>query len=481
MLLDEPIEVEGEFWLPGESDRKTPGSLTIDVNGAANLKLTDFVSGNKQAHYSAVNLPAGSLIPPMRIVGVARSMGSVTLDNCYAKSLPRGFGMRNPTNYAVGRVLAGAKYEPNQEIELNEIQFNVEGLDDWVGVSGFTLGNSDDFSKVWVNYTAPDDINLMESEELSIGIVFSWQPPTWNITQTEAAIRQTALLQIKTSEPKPIDDLLGIALRVRDFVSLGIGRNALITRVTGFTDSLSQKLDDGAVYHQPLKLYFHDSRRRESENIPVRDRMLMDFAKTQNSGTSHLRKWLDSYADHDGPISSFFGVFEIRSVELADKFLDLFQVAETLHKQTSSETKMSRADLRARVRLIKAAFTDDEEFAEVLSEAFRRTNELSARERLTRVFKDHLDFEVDEETLNEVCGAIARTRAKLTHEAGANNVEVVMGHNVWGKAHALDAIIRIWLLKLSGFDDDAIQASLDRKPALREALTMMFQTGNVEG
>ena len=480
MLLDEQIDVEGEFWLPGLPDKKTPGNLTVDRDGTANLKLVDYVSGDWNSYFSTTNLPAGSLIPPMRIVGVAHSVGSVTLDNCYAKSLRMVFGMSTPVNYAVGRVLTGAIYEENEEMELNELQFNVEGLDDWVGVSGFTLGNSDDFSKIWVNYTAPDDINLMKTEDLSIDIVFSWQHPGWSLTQTEATVKQTALIQLKTPTPKPFSELLRIGQRVRDFVSLGIGRNVLITQMSGFLDTFGRELDDGSFHRQPLKFYFRDPRRRDSETVPIRANMLLDFAATQGSGVSHLSTWLESYTKHDGPISSFFKVFEAHSVELADRFLDLFQVAETLHKQTSSEKKMSRVDLSARVRSINEAFADDQPFAEILAEAFRRTNELSARERLERVFTDHLDFEVDEETINEVCAAIARTRAKLTHEAGANNVEVIMGHNVWEKAHALDAIIRIWLLKLSGFDNDAILASLRRKPELREALTEIFHIEDVE-
>ena len=480
MLLDEPYDVEGEFWLPGLPDKKTPGTLTIDQDGTANLKLVNAVSDHWKSHFIATNLPPGSLIPPMRIVGSAHSFGNVTLDNCYAKSLPMVFGTRNPVNYAVGRVLKGAVYDPDEVIELNELQFNIEGLDDWMGISGFTLGHSEDFTEVRVNYTAPDDINLMKSEDMSIDIVYSWQPPAWNLTQTEATVKQTALIQLKTPTAIPFAELLVIGQRVRDFVSLGIGRNVLITQMSGFLDTLGREMDDGTFYRQPLRFYFRDSRRRDSENVPLRDRMLIDFAATQGSGMSHLGAWLDSYAEHDGPISSFFEVFEARSVELADRFLNIFQVAETLHKQTSSETKMSRADLRARVRSIKAAFTDDKPFAEVLAETFRRTNELSARERLEQVFTDHLDFEVEEETLNKVCAAIARTRAKLTHEAGANNIEIIMGHNVWGKAHALDAVIRIWLLKLSGFDDDAIRASLKRKPALREALNWMFQTENAD-
>ncbi len=475
MLLHDTVEAEGQFWLPGSPDGKTSGKLTIETDGSVNLALANIVSDDFENHIGRMNVSIGSLIPPMRIVGYASPLGNVTLDNCYAKSLSLFPGGQSPTNYAVGRVLSGAQYESGEEVELNELQFNVEGLDDWVGVSGFTVGNSQDFSKIWVNYDAPDDINLMRTDDLEIDITYAWQHPGWSLTQTEATIKQTALIRLTSQIAQPFGKLIETALRVRDFVSLGIGRNVLVTQMTGFSNALGRQLDNGTFHRQQLKFYFRDHRRRDSEEVPLRDSMLVNFAATQNSATSHIEHWLDSYAKHYGPISRFFDEFGRRSEELADRFLRLFQVVETLHKQTSSETKMPKAALRERIKFINKRFDDDQQLAKVLVDAYSRTNDLSARERLIRVFNENLDFEVCEKTMNEVCATIARTRAKLNHEAGANNVETVMSHNVWAKTNALDAIIRIWLMKLSGFDDDAIRANLERVRRLRDALNYMFQ------
>ena len=366
MKLDSKTEVKGTFWLPESSDKTTGGTLTIDVDGSANLELVDRVSADFEQYFKRLAVKPGESIPPTRIMGRVDKFNGVTLDYCYEKSMSSNLFGASPTSYFVGRVLTDVHMDQEEIFHLNELQFTMEGLDEWIGSSGFDIDRSGNRLSSWIHYNVPKDIPVTKFDDVKITFTYQWWSPGWTTTQTEAVIRQEAMVSLKTANPKPIDDLITMASRLRDLISLGVGRPLLFTSITGYSDELSRKLDDGGLYQTPIKIYYDDRRRVTTNRITGPKFMPFTLSCLNDDISTYFRAWLEIYAEHEGAISSYFVATADTSIKTGSRFVSMFQVIETLHRATSTETKMPKNEVRTKIKEIREQFATDQQFARIV-------------------------------------------------------------------------------------------------------------------
>ena len=461
-------EASGQFWLPGKADEKTGGTILINPDGTAELKLGDIVSGDYEHHVSRAKVQIGTPIPPTRILGNASGIGDVTLEHCFASPM-KFYPMkpsREPTDYEVGYVLSGALWEEGEAVEFNTLFFSIEGLNEWIGKSGFTFQDIFTSSVGYgIRFTPPSDIKLGSWDDLDISIRYSWQGPSVRAGVSDIAASQQAHFRLDATTPRSFEHLYATASRLRDFVSLGVGRNLLFTSMTGYLNHLGMCID-GKFNRHPIRVHFRDTRQRDDERIPYHSDMLFEFEATQNKSGSRFVDWLENYDRHHEPIDQYFGVFERPSVTWAQQFRSMFQVVETLFAQSSVEKKMPRAEVRRIVKKINSSFADEPDVAELVSDAFRNSNKLSARERLQCVLSENLDIRLDAPVIRAASRLIVRTRDELTHVAGADTADFYINHRASIKIDVLDTIIRIWLLRLAGFGIEDALSIVEQRPLL---------------
>ena len=132
MRLSEPIETSGYFWLPSAPDQRLGGILRVSETGKTTVDV-----------FGAFGGPAELLVNPVirrpRILGVIEN-GLVTLDGClYAvKSARFGTGLSTSTIHAT-TLIRDVHYDENEAITLSRLRFSVDGLDEWLHVSGFRV------------------------------------------------------------------------------------------------------------------------------------------------------------------------------------------------------------------------------------------------------------------------------------------------------------------------------------------------------
>ena len=460
------IETSGYFWLPGKPGDTTAGTLLINPDGSAELKLSDIVSRDLEHHASRM-VQFGTLIPSTRILGNVSGIGHVTLEHCFANPMMvlHEFSQRpQPTDYRIGYVLSGALWERDVVVEFDTLFFSIEGLNEWTGESGFTFQDVASSSGYGMRFSPPFDIELGSWNDLDISIRYSWQGPKMGRGVFNIAASQQAHFRLKATTPRSFDDLFEAASRLRDFVSLGVGRNLLFTSMTGYLNKMCTCIDS-----TPIKVHFRDVRQRDDEKVPYHFEMLFGLEAVRQKDGSRFADWLESYNSHHEPIGQYFGVFERSSVTWAQRLRSMFQVVETLFEQGMAnhiEMKLPRTEVLRIVEKINSSFADESDVAEIVVDAFRNGNRLSARKKLERVLGEILGICLDAPVLRAASHSIVRTRDEITHVAGADTVDFYMSHHASIKIDVLDAIIRIWLLRLAGFGLEEALLLVEQRPPL---------------
>ena len=470
------IETSGHFWLPGKPGDTTAGTLLIDSDGSAELKLSDIVSGDLEHHASRL-VQFETLTPPTRILGSASGVGHVTLEHCFANPMMflHEFSQRpQPTDYKIGHVLCGALWETNVAVEFDKLFFSIEGLNEWVGESGFTFQHVTGSPGYSIDFSPPPAIELGSWNDLEISIRYIWQGPRTGTGIFNVAASQQAQFRLDSKSPRSFAELFEAASRLRDFVSLGVGRNLLFTGMTGYLKKMCTCFDG-----TQIKVHFRDARERDDERVPHRSEMLFGLEAIRQMDSSRLTDWLESYNFHHEPMGQYFEVFERTSVTWAQRFRSVFQVAETLFEQGMAnrvEMKLPRAEVLRIVEKINSSFADEPDVAENLSDTFRNSNRLSARKKLERVLSENLGIRLDADVIRAASDSIVTTRDELTHVAGVDTVDFYMNHHASIKIEVLDAIIRIWMLRMAGVALEDALSLIRQHPQLRHRVVGLIES-----
>ena len=222
MRLSEPIEAAGSFWLPEEPDRKFSGVLRISESGRATLELQE---QNRRYDFPKDN--------DVRFAGIVDKLGYITLEQC--QNLSFSVGSLSIWRFYARYVLVGVAYEVDDSPYFEQVRFSVEGLDEWLGFSGFKIDHEAYFSNLGqlsIRFQVPDTIAYSLSGDFDLEFCFGVSYPSLKAVITEATIKQEAYIRLKSRTPIHIDDLAALSLKIRNFLCLAIGQTVSIKTFT---------------------------------------------------------------------------------------------------------------------------------------------------------------------------------------------------------------------------------------------------------
>ncbi|MYA60619.1 MAG: hypothetical protein F4X40_08740 [Chloroflexi bacterium] len=479
MITDgEKIEAHGEFWLPDRPNNKTSGTLHINPDGTAELKLSDVVSGdtNHEHHQSSFSTPMGTPVPTTRIVGVADDIGAVTLEHCFANPEIERFGgilSTNPTRYQVGYVLTGALWEKDEDVEFEAVSFVVEGLNEWVGKSGFVSSRSTDKSEYEIGFTPPPNIEVgrWDNGGLELSIRHTWRIPHPGPRTSSITAEQQTHFYLSSTEPRSIDYFYDVASRLRNFVSLGVGKALQITSMTGYWDA--PKHWDGPDKRVETRVHFKDGRQRGDDTLPHHSQMLFDFDATQSQDGPKFIDWLETTGLHREPIEDYFDEVFGQDVTWDRKFRSMFRVVETLFDniaEASNEMAMPVCEFERIKNKVEVALEDEPERDRVLS-LIANLKSFSNNEKVRRVLAENLGIHVGAPVIRRASPSMTKTRAILAHEAGSGRFETYSKEHGHIKVDVLNSVIQIWLLRMAGANRDrAIDMIQNRRREMFEGV-----------
>jgi hypothetical protein len=325
--------------------------------------------------------------------------------------------------------LIGCHYEAGEEVTFTEFNFSVEGIDEWLAVSGITVQHDIENLRTSVDIRVPEDIYVDLPDGMGLKFKFGVSFPSLTSTITEAHVTQKAFVSLVSSEPRPLDYFASIATKLRNFLRLAIGQPISMDSVTGYSPELARSDGSGGEYKVPIKVHYRENgssgKKQETSDL----RMLFLYTDIEGQIQEMLANWLHSYKVFGPALDGYFTAMANTSQYLEDEFLQRARGIETLHRRSSTETEMPQEEFEELVGLLAASSPNDRR--EWLKGRLRYANELSLRKRLRLMIEPFERFFGDLEHQKAFVNKVVITRNYLTHYDSILEGQAAAGRELW--------------------------------------------------
>jgi len=335
LRIKEEFKKSGYFWLPSAPERKIPGTLVITDGGDIELEVVGLFDESIEGLNKALN----GKDELERIIGHIEKHGLVTLDDCFYKNKNISFGGISKSSVYVNKAFLGVAYNDKEIILFNTFQFSVEGIDEWVGLSGIKVENQFENRTATITYSPPEEISLNLNNGMKLLITFSWTLPGFPNT-TEAKITQKTYFKLVSEQARPLSDFISTAYRITTLLCFAIDRTVCIERVSATLDTILQDIGNGKTRPVLISVYYASLPYTKNEPKIDWHRMLFRYGQIREDAERIVNNWFDAYDEIDPALNLYFSTKTGAYKYLDGKFLALAQGFETYHRRTSSEKLM---------------------------------------------------------------------------------------------------------------------------------------------
>lgn len=433
MRLDEPIEAAGTFWLPENPDIEVPGTIQISESGRVTLETIGHLGGTDAAMDRLKTYQELSFDEPMpqyQVLGYSDKLGCIRLDDCVLQEPVFSMDFAACTAYS-NYALVTRNDSLLRGVSFSRFNFSLVGLDEWLDMSGFKVEQDyDNLSsrEINISFKRPERVTFSISDELELAMDFSCGGPSITRTITEIKMSQTAYFSLISSESKSDMEFVSMASMIRDFVSLGIGQPVLITSMVGFSED---KISDGSRDELITRVYCNDGRRSVSESTVIKPLMSFAYDDISDKFGSILGKWIANYKKYNTSFSLYFNSISDDSKLLDIKFLRIVQAMETLHRGYFNE------------------------------------QDVELRRRLAGIFNSTLSSRIKNNRRKKLVNDVVATRNYLTHYSDQRGSNIVNNGYFYAITELLDVVFQLWLMQIIGFDNEMIDAVLNKNYIIR--------------
>lgn len=460
MRISEPIEISGFFWLPGKPDQRLPGVLNVSTTGETTLEVIG-VFGDVMTAFtdSPLDFP--------RVVGVVENGDVVTLEHCFYKNRNISFGGLSKSTIYANFFLCGVQYDEGDAITFSEFRFSLEGLDEWLSISGLRVEHNWEEKSASIHFSPPKEVVYQLPDEMTLAFTFGWTLPGDPIV-TEAKITQKAFVTLRSESLRPIEDFLALVFRVNNFLCFAIDETVSLDSATCYSSAITRGVGDGGKLKVPIKLYYQSTPLSDARPKIAWHNMLFRYGHVANQLEGILKNWLSNYETSEPAFNLYFASKAGAHKYLDGRFMSLAQGIETLHRRNSKDTLMPEAEFSELVvALVKSCPPGQQDW---LAKKLEYANELPLRHRIRQMLEPFESLYGDAKQRKHFIGKIIDTRNYLTHYDEKLADQAAKGESLWGLCMKLEALFQLHFLRLVGFDGDLMKNLVNENYALRNKL-----------
>ena len=475
MRLSEPIEKHGFFWLPNDAENQVPRILRISESGGITLEVSYFYDLRQDVLNKRRRLgypPNGSEDWDInRIVGRIDD-GFITLDKCvYVNWNKKLLGGVSTSTIRANFAFIGADYNEGEDITFSKLKFSVEGLNEWLSISGFQKVLNRKDKSFFIHFNPPEEIpfNLPDGTELKF--LFSG---THSLNFTEERITQKVYISLISKGLRPIGDFLELVFKLHLFLCFAIDNIVSLDSVTGYSNEINEEIGDGQERENPIKIYYQLEPHSTAKPKVFPDDMLFCYRDVADQLEEILTRWIQDYEISKPAFNLYFATMSGGQKYLDGKFLSLAQGIETLHRRNSQETQMPEDEFRNLIDTILNAVPDDGQ-RRWIDEKLKYANELSLRKRMRQMIEPFKDLFGNSKKRNSFIGKVVDTRNYLTHYDSQLESKAAHGEELWRLYRKLEALFQLHFLRLIGMDIESIKPIIKKNKNLRNKLGLKNQ------
>ena len=464
MRIKEEIKRSGYFWLPSAPEKKIHGTLNISDGGKIELEVVGLFDETAGGQNSAISDSEEF----ERIVGNIEKHGLVTLDGCFYKNRLISSGGISKALLHVSKALLGLAYDDQEPLLFNAFRFSVEGVDEWVGLSGINVDYQSEKPTAIMKYSPLEEVSLNLNNGMKLLIAFSWTLPGFPHI-TEAKITQKTYFKLVSQQERPLEDFISIAHKLTTFLCFAIDKTVCINPITATSNTSCRNIGTGeSEPAPPISLYYESLPYTKEVPKVYQHHMLFRYQTIKENAEQRIKNWLQAYGNIEPALNLYFGVTTGGLQYLDAKVLALAQGLEIYHRRTSYETRMPNSDFESLRQTLKAQCPD--EHRTWLSEKLEYGNELNLRQRIRRIIEPFKEFIGDENQRDKLIGSIVDTRNYLTHYNESLKTRAASGEKLIHLYLKMEAIFQLRILQELGFTQTEIKSVLDKNDGLRKKL-----------
>ena len=479
MRLSEPIEKHGFFWLPNDAANQVRGVLRISESGEVTLEVSYFYDPNLDTlSKRRLGYPPGKSEDRNinRIVGIIDN-DFITLDKCvYVNWNKKSLGGVSTSTIRANFAFIGVDYNDDRDITCSKLTFSVEGLDEWLSISGFQTESNWEEKSHSIHFRLPKEIELNLPDGIELQFLFS---STHSPGFTEEHITQKAYISLISQELRPLKDFLDLVFKLHLFLCFAINKIVSLDSVTGYSSEITIEIIDGQKQEIPIKIYYQSEPHSETKPKVHPHDMLFRYRDVADQREEILTKWIKNYDISKPSFNLYFSTLSGGQKYLDGKFLSLAQGIETLHRRNSQETQMPEDEFSNLKDKILKAVPDTEE-KKWIKEKLKYANELSLRKRMKQMIEPFKGLFGNLQRRNSFISKVVDTRNYLTHYDSSLENQAASGEDLGKLYMKLEALFQLHFLRLIGIDDNTIKSMVNENYALRNKLGLENQNPSEE-
>lgn len=407
-----------------------PGTLFVKESGKVQLELV----GLFDESVKGINNYLNENDNPKRIVGHIEGDDLVTLEDClYTNKNFSPFGGISKSKIFAHMAIVGVAYEAEENVSMNTFQFSVEGIDEWVGLTGIKVEHQLERKTASIEYIPPQDISLNLSNGMKLLVAFSWTLPGFP-NLTEAKITQKIYFKLTSEQEHPLSDFISSAFKINTFLGFAIDQPVCMDKVYVTSEAIRKNVGGDRTVPVSMSLYYQSLSYTKTEPKIDQYQMLFGFEHIRKDAECIFNKWFDAYHEISPALNLYFAARTGAYQYLDGKFLALAQALETYHRRILNPKKMGLG------------------------------------KRIMELIEPVEDFFGTSEEQKNLKSKIVATRNYLTHYDRRLEPKAAEGEDLWSLYIKMEAIFQLHLLKLLGFADSEIRSVYNNSQHLRYKL-----------
>lgn len=363
--------------------------------------------------------------------------------------------------------LIGVHYDENEKIKFLKFNFSVEGLDEWLLISGIKVDYNWDAKSATIRYDHPNEIVLQLPEGIELIFTFAWIFPS-PVNITEAKITQKAYVSLKSNTLRSLDDFLNLVFKITNFFCFAIDKTVSLNSATGYSNEITKESNDGQTPEIPIKIYYHSPSDSEVKPKLNRNDMLFQYRHVASEIERVLTNWLSNYEIYEPAFNLYFASKSGAHRYIDGRFLSLVQGVETLHRRNSEQTPMPEDEFTEVKRIVLQACPADKQ--EWLTRKIEYANEFSLGERIKQMLEPFQYLYGTEKDCKSFIRKVKDTRNYFTHYDIKLLSRAATGEDLWNLCMKLECLFQLHFLRLMGLDKEQIDILLKPNEGFRRKL-----------
>lgn len=447
MRIDEPKTVAGYFWLLASPEKKLGGTLQVSDGGSIQVEVVGNFDGPLEDFSNLDMIP--------RILGEVEKFGSITLDDCLYRTKNMSMGSVGKSTLYCHRAFAGIHFESNEKAAFDTVSFHIEGLDEWLGITGIKMNREEGGHGFSLTYERPSlpEISLGEGFVLKFG--FSYSLPGFPLL-TEASLRQKAGIIIESTERTDLGSFISQIHKLTNFLGFAIDKIVSIRDLEASIKIPKSERVDDRLASLDAKVFYQSLPFSRTKPEVAWHSLLFGYKHIDAAAELKIQAWMQAYDTIGPPLDLYFAAISDAAKYIDSKFLFLAQALETWHRRESDTTEMNSSEFESIVDSLIASCPQQRQ--EWLKGRLAYANEISLAKRLNELLAPFESFLPDGVKLKKIIRSIVDTRNYLTHYNPSLEGRAVRSRDLFDLVDRMEAFFKLLLLTRIGFALEEVTA-----------------------